>query len=133
MNTFQSPLMLLLPLAAVLLSWAACRWWYGRKLHKLQHRIGKLSVERETLQEQVKQARQQLGQLQKDMASWRRPTPTAPQAKAGTSTPEADARAETRAALKAQLDIPSGLVFETPQVAAHGFADTMPFGGDALA
>ena len=126
MNTFQLALLLLSPLGAAL-SWVACRWWYGRKLHRLEHRIGKLHADRETLQEQVKLARQQLGQAQKDMATWRKAVGSAQHAKAGG--PPEDAK--PRPAIKMHPEIPSGLVFEAPQSAAHGFADTMAFESDA--
>ena len=39
----------------------------------------------------------------------------------------AQAPSEAKAALKARMAIPSGLVYEAPQVPAHGFADTQPF------
>ncbi len=120
MNTYQSTLLLLVP-AVALMSWAVCSWWHRRKLLAYQQRIEKLCGERETLQEQVKQTRHQLAQLHKEMAR-RMADAAAQRARAIKQQP-----ADDKPSIKARLDIPSGLVFETPQSPAHGFADTMPF------
>ena len=129
MNTFLTPSswLLLVPLG-VALTWGACRWWYARQLQRLEHRIGKLQADRETLQEQVKRARQQLAQVQKDMSSWRQAV--AAHGKGGAAPAEAKPPPPV---VKLQPDIPLGLVFEPPQLAAHGFADTQPFESEAMA
>jgi hypothetical protein len=129
MNTLlATSWLLLVPLAAAL-SWAAARWWYGRKLRRLESRLGKLTADRETLQEQVKRARQQLGQVQKDLSTWRLAV-----ANAQNGKPAAPAATEpaTPSNIRSKLDIPSGLVFEAPPTAANGFADTQPFESDVL-
>jgi hypothetical protein len=133
MSTLLTSWSLLVPLAAVL-SWAAARWWYGRKLRRLESRLGKLAADRETLQEQVKRARQQLAQVQKDLSTWRLAVANAQHGKAAAPAAEpAPASAPaTPDSIKARLDIPSGLVFEAPPTAANGFADTQPFEADAL-
>ena len=113
-----------------LVAFAGCRLWYGRKLKASAARVHKLHADRETLHEQVKQARVQVGQLQHDLAervkaesnALRRRNLTAAEQRA-----KADASAEVKARLKAQVEIPSGTAFEASQLGAHGFADTMPF------
>ena len=121
------PLSIALALAGALVAWAGCRLWYGRKMRLLGVRVHKLHSDRETLQEQVKQARLQVGQLQQDMAARVKADSTAARSRATTPSAAAQAQAEAKAALKAQMAIPSGMVYEAPQVPAHGFADTQPF------
>jgi hypothetical protein len=103
---------------------AVCRWRYGRQRRRLEQRLGKLQSDRDALQEQVKQARQQVAQLQKDLSTWRMASTTAP-AKAASVKPAA-----ARLSVKLPPEIAAGLVFEAPQTAAHGFADTQPFQSD---
>lgn len=130
----QSPLLLLLalPLCA-LLTWTAARWFYRRSIRRLTDRIAKIQVDREALTEQVKRARQQLGQVQLDMATWRKAVATARQNQSGAKPAEPQpaaspaAAAEPASSIKSRLDIPSGLVFEMSSTQAHGFADTQPF------
>ena len=133
MSTLPTSLMLLVLVAAAL-TWAATRWWYGRKLRRVEARLAKLHADRESLQEQVKRARQQLGQVQKDLSTWRLAVANVQNHKNGAAvaeTPPVPAPAPA-SSIKAKLDIPSGLVFEAPPTAAHGFADTQPFESDAL-
>ena len=130
----SSPLLLLLllslPLCAVL-TWAATRWVYRRSIRRLTDRVAKIQVDREALTEQVKRARQQLGQVQLDMATWRKAVATARHAQSDTKPAEPQSAASLPSAqapnIKSQLDIPSGLVFELSATHAHGFADTQPF------
>jgi len=138
----QSPLLLLLSLSlplCVLLTWAATRWFYQRSVRRLTDRITKIQVDREALTEQVKRARQQLGQVQLDMATWRKAVATARQSQTQTGAKPAEPQAapssaaapaatpEPASSIKSRLDIPSGLVFEMSTTQAHGFADTQPF------
>ena len=102
-----------------------CRWRYGRERRRLEHRLGKLQSDRDALQEQVKQARHQVAQLQKDLSTWRLASTTTPSAKAASVKPAA-----ARLSVKVPPEIAAGLVFEAPQTAAHGFADTQPFQSD---
>lgn len=120
----STPAWLLLVPFAALLTALACRWWYRRRLRRFEHRIGKLHAERETLHDQLKRGRQQLGQVQKDLSTWRQAVATAAQRR-----PPAAAAASVRLAAQ----IPSGLVFEAPPLAANGFADTQPFEGETPA
>ena len=130
----QSPLLLLLslPLCA-LLTWAATRWFHRRSIRRLTDRITKIQVDREALTEQVKRARQQLGQVQLDMATWRKAVATARQTQSSAKpaepqpAPAPAASAEPTSSIKSRLDIPSGLVFEMSSTQEHGFADTQPF------
>jgi len=127
MQEITSSWLFLAPLGVVL-TWAACRWWYGRQRRRLEHRFGRLQADRDGLQEQVKRARQQVAQLQKELSTWRLASATA--GKAGSARAS---EAQPAPPVKVQPEIPSGLVFEVPQLAAHGFADTQPFEGDAIA
>ena len=116
----------------VLIGLGVSRLWYGRKLKMWIARVHKLHGDRETLQEQVKQARTQIAQLQQDLAArvkaeanaLRQRNTTAAEQKA-----KAAAAADVMARLKAQVEIPAGSAFETSQLGAHGFADTQPFEG----
>ena len=113
-----------------LIAFGACRLWYGRKLKVSAARVHKLHADRETLQEQVKQARLQLGQLQQELAARVKAEAAALRHRNLTAAEQkarAQAAAEVKARLKAQIEIPSGTVFEASQSPAHGFADTMPF------
>ena len=131
MELLIEPLSLVLALLGALVVWAGCRAWYGRKMRKLGARIQKLQTERETLQEQVKQARQQIVQIQQDLTARVKADTAAARARAsanpGAAAAALQAQAAARAKLEAQLAIPSGMVSEAPQQAAHGFDDTMPF------
>ncbi len=109
---------------------AGCRAWYGRKLNASTARVNKLHADRETLQEQVKQARVQVGQLQQDLAARVKAEANALRQRnlnAAEIKARAEAAADVKALLKAQVEIPSGTAFETSQLGAHGFADTQPF------
>lgn len=131
MNALPPLLLLLaLPLCAVL-TWAVTRWCYRRSIRKLTDRIVKIQVDREALTDQVKHARQQLGQVQLDMATWRKAVATARQAQTSAKSTEPQHAAAPAPvpvpSIKSRLDIPSGLVFEVSTTRAHGFADTQPF------
>ena len=134
MQEITSSWLFLAPLGVVL-TWAACRWWYGRQRRRLEHRFGKMQADRDGLQEQVKRARQQVAQLQKELSTWRLASATTAAGKAGNGgsarTTEPPAAAPPPGRLPPEL--PDGLVFEVPQLAAHGFADTQPFDSDAIA
>jgi Tfp pilus assembly protein FimV len=126
------PLLLLLAPTAAVLTWAACHWWYGRKLKRMAQRVTKLQAEREMLHTQIKQARHQLEQASHRVATRPRAEPAAEPA-AAARAPSRPAASPAPPTVREQLALPSGLVFETPQTAAHGFADTMPFVGEVSA
>lgn len=131
MQEITSSWLFLAPLGAVL-TWAACRWWYGRERRRIEHRMSKLQVDRDALQEQVKRARQQVAQLQKELSTWRLASPAPVAGKTVGARPPEPASAAAPA-VRLRPEILSGLVFEEPQLAAHGFADTQPFDSAALA
>ena len=61
-----------IPLAFIVASvvtWAACRWWYGKKLMAAAQRLQKSDKSRLFSQEQTQQARQQIEQLKGELAS----------------------------------------------------------------
>ena len=121
MQDTNSLLFALLAIAIAIAGTAiAARWRYGRERHRLEHRLGKANADRDALHEQVKKAREQVAQLQKELTARRSPAAsdaTRPPAAKPTAAP-APAPAMSRAEL---------LLFEAPQTAAHGFADTQPF------
>lgn len=131
MQEITSSWLFLAPLGVVL-TWAACRWWYGRERRRIEHRMGKLQVDRDALQEQVKRARQQVAQLQKELSTWRLASPAPVAGKPAGARPPEPAPAPAPD-VRLRHELPSGLVFEAPQLAAHGFADTQPFDSAALA
>ncbi|MEO5844480.1 MAG: hypothetical protein ABIQ33_06525 [Caldimonas sp.] len=104
-------------LFASVVTWAACRWWYGRKLAAAGHRLQKSEKGRLFAQEQTAQARQQIGQLKIELESLQE---TAAEIQAvrrrATQLEEALCAAEQQAA---PADV--GMM---PLVSAHGFADT---------
>jgi hypothetical protein len=131
MQEITSSWLFLAPLGVVL-TWAACRWWYGRQRRRLEHRFGKLQADRDGLQEQVKRARQQVAQLQKELSTWRLASVTTAAGKA-SSARATEPQTVTPPTGRVVPELPAGLVFEAPQLAAHGFADTQPFDSDAVA
>jgi hypothetical protein len=131
LTTMQNitPVWLLIAPCGVLAMLLACRWWYGRQRRRLEHRYAKLQSDRDALQGQVRQARQQVAQLQTDLAAAR--AAAAPSANGKTATPRPTE--PSRPPVTVRPEIASGLVFDPPQLASHGFADTQPFDPDAVA
>ena len=132
MQEITSSWLFIAPLGVVL-TWAACHWWYGRQRRRLEHRFGRLQADRDGLQEQVKRARQQVAQLQKELSTWRLASVTTAAGKASSARAIEPPPAAAPPSGRVVPELPAGLVFETPQLAAHGFADTQPFDGDAVA
>lgn len=100
-----------------ILTWAACHWWYGRKLFAAANRLQKSDKGRQFSQEQTLQARRQVEQLKAELESHQR------------SVSETQAAARQRVArLEAERDaaerMPEPAAVILPIVAAHGFADT---------
>ena len=108
---------LLFAILAIAVTAVASRWWYGRERHRLENKLGRVNADRDVLHEQVRKAREQVAQLQKELTSRR--------AAAAEAAKPAPARTAEPAATPAALA--GGLLFEAPQLAAHGFADTQPF------
>jgi sRNA-binding protein len=107
------PLTLLL---ASLVTWAACRWWYGKKLAAAANRLQKSDKGRLFSQEQTQQAKRQIEQLKAELASHQRSAAESQASRRRTAELEAALAAAERAAVP-----DSGRM---PLVSAHGFADT---------
>jgi uncharacterized membrane protein YcjF (UPF0283 family) len=100
-----------------LLTWAACHWWYGRRLLAAAQRLQKSDKARQFSQEQTLQARRQIEQLKTELESHQR---SASQSQAAARQRAAQLEEARDAADRAPLP-DSGFM---PIVAAHGFADT---------
>jgi signal transduction histidine kinase len=104
-------------LVASVVTWAACRWWYGRKLVAAGHRLLKIEKGRLFSQQQTAQARQQIGQLKAEVESLQQSAAEAQVAKRRA--------AQLEEALSAAVErAPAEDVGMMPVVSAHGFADT---------
>lgn len=103
-------------LVASVITWAACRWWYGRKLAAAGHRLQKSEKGRLFSQQQTAQARQQIGQLKAELESL--------QQSAVESQAVRRRAAQLEEALSAVERPPATDVGMMPLVSAHGFADT---------
>ena len=102
---------------ACFVTWAACRWWYGRKLLAAAQRQHKSDKERAFSREQTVQARRQVEQLKTELESHQR-SATESQAAARQRAARFE---EERLAAERAAGSDSGFL---PIVAAHGFADT---------
>jgi biopolymer transport protein ExbB/TolQ len=103
-------------LVASVVTWAACRWWYGRRLLTAAHRLQKCDKSRLFSQEQTLQARRQIEQLKADLASHQQSAAENQAARRRAAQLEEALHAGERPALA-----DSGRM---PLVSAHGFADT---------
>ena len=103
---------------ACLLTWAACHWWYGRKLAAAVHRLYKSDKERAFSRDQTQQARRQLQQVKAELESHQRSTSESQATAARHRVAQLE---EQRQASARQAEADSGFM---PIVAAHGFADT---------
>lgn len=113
MNVTTTLLLTTSGLALAALVWWLCAWWYGRKLADLRARHDKL---RQVASQQAQAARQQIAQLQRDLAI--RPPAPIPR----PVRDEATETATRKAALERQLDDDRN----RSTLPAHGFADTQP-------
>ncbi|MEO8311657.1 MAG: hypothetical protein ABI520_10825 [Caldimonas sp.] len=103
-------------LVASVITWAACRWWYGRKLAAAGHRLQKSEKGRLFSQQQTAQARQQIGQLKAELESV--------QQSAAEIQAVRRRAAQLEEALSAVEQPAAPDVDMMPLVSAHGFADT---------
>jgi len=104
-------------LVASVVTWAACRWWYGRKLLAAGQRLQKTEKGRLFSQQQTAQARQQIGQLKAEVESLQQSAAEGRVAKRRA--------AQLKEALSAVERAPADNdVAMMPVVSAHGFADT---------
>ena len=105
-------------LVASVVTWAVCRWWFGRQLLAAAGRLQKSEKGRLFSQQQTAQARQQIGLLKAEIESHQQSAAEAQAARRRAVEAEQALQASERAAETAQ-----GAVM-LPLVAAHGFADT---------
>ncbi len=103
-------------LVASIVTWAACRWWYGRKVAAAGHRLQKSEKGRLFSQQQTAQARQQIGQLKAELESL--------QQSAAEIQSVRRRAAQLEEALNAVEQPAARGVDMMPLVSAHGFADT---------
>jgi hypothetical protein len=114
---------LLFATLAIAVTAVASRWWHGRERQRLELKLGRVNADRDVLHEQVKKAREQVAQLQKELSARRQAAQEAAKPAPARST----GVASTTSTAAAQPALAGGLLFEAPQIAAHGFADTQPF------
>jgi hypothetical protein len=98
------------------ITWAICRWWYGRKLVAAANRLQKSEKARLFSQQQTAQARQQIGLLKAEIeAHQQSAVENQATRRRAAQLEEALLAAERPAAADAGM---------LPLVSAHGFADT---------
>jgi hypothetical protein len=101
---------------ASLATWAACRWWYGRKLLVAANRLHKADQGRLFSQQQTLQAKKQIESLKKELEEQRAQlSDTAASRKRTKELEQALAVAERAVEDNSNL---------MPLGPAHGFADT---------
>jgi hypothetical protein len=105
-------------LVASAVTWAACRWWYGRQLAAASQRLAKSEKGRLFSQQQTAQARQQIGQLKAELESYQE-TMAESQAAQRRAVQLEEALSAAAAERVSALEV--GVM---PLVSAHGFADT---------
>lgn len=101
---------------ASLMTWAACRWWYGRRLLVAERRLHKADQGRLFSQQQTLQAKKQIEALKKELEEQRAQLSDSLASRKRTLELEQALAAAERAA-----EDNSNLM---PLAASHGFADT---------
>ena len=102
---------------ASLATWAACRWWYGRKLVVAAQRLHKSDQGRLFSQQQTLQAKKQIDALKKELAEQRAALSDTEMHRKRTRELELALAAAERAAEDNSNLMPLG-------AQSHGFADT---------
>jgi biopolymer transport protein ExbB/TolQ len=124
MDLRQSPVVLIVLIVGFVVAsfatWAACRWWYGRKLSAAAQRLHKADQGRLFSQQQTLQAKKQIDALKKELAEQRAALNDTEIHRRRTRELEA-ALAAAELALERAAENGSGLM---PLAASHGFADT---------
>jgi len=124
MDMRQSPVIVIALVIGLLVAsfatWAACRWWYGRKLLLAAQRLHKSDQGRLFSQQQTLQAKKQIDALKKELAEQRAAVSDSDVHRKRTRELEAALAAAERAAERAAEDN-SNLM---PLGPSHGFADT---------
>jgi len=106
--------------AGSFVAWAACRWWYGRKLAAAARRLHKSDQGRLFSNQQTMQARQQIETLKKELAAF---------VPAGSPQQQSRQRAaDLDEVLRAGEFETSRTGGYTPEPPSHGFADTQIVG-----
>jgi uncharacterized membrane protein YhiD involved in acid resistance len=101
---------------ASMATWAACRWWYGRKLLAAAHRLHKSDQGRLYSQQQTLQAKKQIEALKKELDEQRLAlTDSEASRKRARELEQALLAAERAAEDKSTI---------VPRTHAQGFADT---------
>jgi len=101
---------------ASIATWAACRWWYGRKLLVASQRLHKSDQGRLFSQQQTLQAKKQIDALKKELAEQRAALSDTEVQRKRTRELELALAAAERAAEDNSNLMPLG--------PSHGFADT---------
>lgn len=106
-------------------TFAACHWWYGRRLTASAERLEKSEKARQFSAQQTLQARKQIEKLQRDLAALQRARAEAEAAQAR----ERNLR-EVLAAAESAAPAPARSMAHSAELAAptlvNGFADTLP-------
>jgi hypothetical protein len=124
MDMRQSPVIAIALVIGLIIAsaatWAACRWWYGRKLSMVAQRLHKADQGRLFSQQQTLQAKKQIDALKKELAEQRAALNDSEVHRRRTRELEAALAAAEFAAERAAEEN-SGMM---PLAASHGFADT---------
>jgi hypothetical protein len=118
-SSFAVAIALLIVALAVasMATWAACRWWYGRKLLAAAHRLHKSDQGRLFSQQQTLQAKKQIEALKKELEEQRL-------ALSDSEASRKRARELEQALLAAERATAEDNPTIMPRAHAHGFADT---------
>lgn len=109
---------LLLCLISAAATFAACHWWYGKRLREMAARMGKLESDRQTAVQMAQQARRQIEQMQRDAATTGKERAAALAARRRVEVMEATLNQAERGDTQIMPD--------RPGLPSHGFADTLP-------
>ena len=101
---------------ACLVTWAACHWWYGRRIDGLNTKLVKVEKARLFTGQQVAQARKQIEALQKDLAAQNEALEQAQVAR------QRNRHLEEVLKVASEADAAESLLVRP----ANGFADTQP-------
>ena len=122
MGTLELFVFLAVSTALCAATWAACRWWYGRKLEAAAQRLEKMDKARQFSAQQTVQARKQIEKLQHDLATQQR------------ARAETDALRAREKNMRQLIDTPHApdvpiriRASDLPKpTLVNGFADTLP-------
>lgn len=101
------------------------QWWYRRRVAELLARMERLERARQGADQMAQQARRQVEQLQKDLATQHRAQADAARERRRTMASAASAAAASSAAARSTLECMLDDA-ATPPTPKNGFADTQP-------